>query len=265
MEQNDTVVVLGETGSGKTTRACLLPLRNPFATRARADTFPNRLAEIPHFLFRSNTPCSAPRVCITQPRRVAATSLAIRVSAEVGCALGREVGYTVRFDDKSTPGTRLKYMTDGALLAEMLADRDLDRYDIVVLDEAHERSLRTDMLMGFLKDLQKRRKEKVARFNEERAAGKGKEKGDDTTRDPTELKIVVMSATIDAKRFSEFFSKYVMFAVFCGLFRALTVVPVAAHPSSTCKGVSTPSRSSMRPNHNQITSTRLSRRSSKFT
>ncbi|GAA5869404.1 hypothetical protein JCM1840_005461 [Sporobolomyces johnsonii] len=188
VQENDTVVVLGETGSGKTT-------------------------QIPQFLMRSSVPCTAPRIVCTQPRRVAATSLASRVSAEVGCPLGGLVGYTVRFDDRSTQKTRLKYATDGALLAEMLGDRDLDAYDVVVLDEAHERSLRTDMLMGFLKEIQTRRKEKVKRWKEGNGAGKGKGKEEDgdedkkpDEREPTELKIVVMSATIDAKRFSDFFN-----------------------------------------------------------
>jgi len=139
------------------------------------------------------------------------------VSAETGCPLGSIVGYTVRFDDKSTSKTRLKYATDGALLAEMLSDQDLDNYDVVVLDEAHERSLRTDMLMGFLKDIQQRRKLKVEAFRSQQGKGKGKEvngEGEKKSiaapgrdREPTELKIVVMSATIDAKRFSAFFDK----------------------------------------------------------
>lgn len=124
------------------------------------------------------------------------------MAAEVGVALGKQVGYTVRFDDKSDSSTRLKYMTDGALLAEMLGDRDLDRYDVIVLDEAHERSLRTDMLMGFLKDIQARRRDKFR-------SSKGKAPAASDAREPTPLKIVVMSATIDAQRFSDFFDGYV--------------------------------------------------------
>ncbi|BGP20309.1 Salivary acidic proline-rich phosphoprotein 1/2 [Rhodosporidiobolus nylandii] len=192
IEENDTVIVLGETGSGKTT-------------------------QIPQFLLRSTTPCAYPRIVCTQPRRVAAISLAQRVAAEAGTYVGGTVGYTVRFDDRTSQNTRLKYATDGALLAELLGDKDLDAYDCVVLDEAHERSLRTDMLMGFLKDIQKRRKEKVKAWRAGGGKGKGreteegeKEKGrgkppKPEDREPTELKIVVMSATIDAERFSEFF------------------------------------------------------------
>ncbi|GAA5834456.1 hypothetical protein JCM11251_007013 [Rhodosporidiobolus azoricus] len=187
--ESDTVIVLGETGSGKTT-------------------------QIPQFLLHSSTPCPAPRVVCTQPRRVAAISLAARVAAEVGVQLGGLVGYTVRFDDNTSPRTRLKYATDGSLLAEMLSDRDLEAYDVVILDEAHERSLRTDMLMGFLKDIQKRRKEKVRAWKEERGMGgksevkgKGKAQEKSEERPPSELKIVVMSATIDAKGFSDFFDR----------------------------------------------------------
>ncbi|SCZ98073.1 BZ3500_MvSof-1268-A1-R1_Chr3-3g06556 [Microbotryum saponariae] len=180
LEQNDTVVILGETGSGKTT-------------------------QVPQFILNSSTPCASPRIAVTQPRRVAATSLASRVSAEIGCKLGGLVGYTVRFDDRSTPATRLKYMTDGALLAEMLGDQDLLRYDVVILDEAHERSLRTDMLLGFLKGIQKRRRERVMRWSKGKKKGKSGVGEEGEEKEPTELKIVVMSATIDAKRFSDFF------------------------------------------------------------
>ncbi|KAK4056479.1 Salivary acidic proline-rich phosphoprotein 1/2 [Microbotryomycetes sp. JL221] len=175
LETHDTIIVLGETGSGKTT-------------------------QIPHFIMRSNIPTSAPRVACTQPRRVATTSLAQRVAQEAGVELGKLVGYTVRFDDKSDKSTRLKYMTDGSLLAEMLEDRDLNRYDVIVLDEAHERSLRTDMLMGFLKSIQHRRK-----ANAIAAVATSTKPSNPHDRQPSELKIVVMSATIDAKRFSEFF------------------------------------------------------------
>ncbi|EMS21675.1 hypothetical protein NBRC10512_002503 [Rhodotorula toruloides] len=192
---NDTVIVLAETGSGKTT-------------------------QIPQYILRSDTPCSGPRIVCTQPRHVAAISLAQRVSAECGTQTGGLVGYTVRFDNKTSRTTRLTYATDGALLAEMLGDRDLEAYDVVVLDEAHERSLRTNMLMGFLKDIQKRRKERVRVWKAEQAKSKGKAKANGVVangeadgkkgtdeRDPTELKIVVMSATIDAKRFSDFFDR----------------------------------------------------------
>lgn len=221
IEENDTVIVLADTGSGKTTRASSLPPRRPERADFSSPRASSPAAEIPQFLVRSNIPCEAPRIVCTQPRRVAATSLAQRVSTEMGQHLGGLVGYTVRFDDRTSRGTRLKYATDGALLAEMLGDRDLDAYDVVVLDEAHERSLRTDMLMGFLKDIQLRRKDKYRAW---KAKAKGKARadvngdGDAPTlangkhaeeRDPTELKIVVMSATIDAKRFSEFFFKCV--------------------------------------------------------
>lgn len=118
------------------------------------------------------------------------------MSEEYGCALGSIVGYTVRFDDCSSPKTRLKYLTDGTLLQEILGDRLLECYDVVVIDEAHERTLRTDMILGFLKEIQAKRKELA------RSAEKGK---DGNPIGP--LKIVVMSATIDAERFSTFFDK----------------------------------------------------------
>ncbi|KAM0752482.1 P-loop containing nucleoside triphosphate hydrolase protein [Meredithblackwellia eburnea MCA 4105] len=181
IETNPTVVILAETGSGKTT-------------------------QVPQFILNSSISTQRPRVCVTQPRRVAATSLAQRVSAEVGCALGSLVGYTVRFDDNSNDKTRLKYMTDGSLLAEMLSDRDLDRYEVVILDEAHERSLRTDMLMGFLKQIQQRRQVKVDEWNKSQRKGKDSVPHE-SERHPTPLKIVIMSATIDAKRFSDFFNQ----------------------------------------------------------
>lgn len=115
----------------------------------------------------------------------------------MGCSLGGLVGYTVRFDDCSSPKSRLKYVTDGTLLQEMLEDPLLKRYDVVVIDEAHERTLRTDMILGFLKEIQKRRKS-MANADEEQAKS-GERVG--------VLKIAVMSATLDAQRFSKFYDE----------------------------------------------------------
>lgn len=277
MQKNDTVIVLADTGSGKTTRAH----SGSHLPHPQAD--PRAHTEIPQFLVRSSIPCDAPRIVCTQPRRVAATSLAKRVSDEMGTQLGGLVGYTVRFDDRSSRATRLKYATDGALLAEMLADRDLDKYDVVVLDEAHERSLRTDMLMGFLKDIQQRRKDKVRAFQADKGKGKARPSAQNgeaaattngangdkaaNSRDPTELKIVVMSATIDAKRFSDFFDKCGAFAV--GRFDDDELTPLtfatSAPPFSTSRGGNTRLQCITRPSRSQTSATRRSRPSSRFT
>lgn len=136
-------------------------------------------------------PCPKPRIAITQPRRVAAISLATRVAEEVGCQLGKLVGYSIRFEDMTASTTRLKYLTDGTLLQELLTDRALAAYDVVIVDEAHERTLRTDMLLGFLKRVQRERKAGAI------TAADGRKLGP--------LKIVIMSATLEAERFSKFF------------------------------------------------------------
>lgn len=94
---------------------------------------------------------------MTQPRRVAATSLAARVAIEQNTVLGGSVGYTVRFEDKSSAETRIKYVTDGMLVRELLSDPLLSRYSIIVVDEAHERTLRTDILIANLKTIQLQR------------------------------------------------------------------------------------------------------------
>jgi pre-mRNA-splicing factor ATP-dependent RNA helicase DHX15/PRP43 len=105
-------------------------------------------------------------------------SVAQRVADEMDVRLGEEVGYTIRFEDKSGPNTRLKYLTDGMLLRESMIDHNLTKYGAIILDEAHERTLSTDILFGLIKELIGRRKD---------------------------LKIVVMSATLNAERFREYF------------------------------------------------------------
>ncbi|GLB45540.1 putative P-loop containing nucleoside triphosphate hydrolase protein [Lyophyllum shimeji] len=153
--ENQIIVMVGETGSGKTT-------------------------QIPQFVAYSDLPHTRGKlVACTQPRRVAAMSVAKRVADEMDVQLGRQVGYSIRFEDMTEPGTTfLKYMTDGMLLREAMNDPDLTRYSTIILDEAHERTLATDILMGLLKSLAKRR---------------------------SDLKIIVMSATLDALKFQKYF------------------------------------------------------------
>ena len=122
----------------------------------------------------------------TQPRRVAAVSVAKRVAEEFGCALGEQVGYSIRFEDATSPQTIIKYMTDGMLMREYLADNDLSRYALLMLDEAHERTIHTDVLFGLLKDLCRRR---------------------------PDLKIIVTSATLDAEKFSKYFFDCPIFTI----------------------------------------------------
>lgn len=113
-------------------------------------------------------------ICCTQPRRVAALTVAKRVSEEMDVEFGEEVGYTIRFEDHTSDRTKLKYMTDGMLEREAMNDPLLSRYAIILLDEAHERTLATDIMMGLLKELLPKR---------------------------PDLKLIVMSATLDAGRF----------------------------------------------------------------
>jgi len=161
VSQNQIVVVEGETGSGKTT-------------------------QIPQFLVEAGYASQGEtQVVCTQPRRVAATSIAARVSDEMDVAMGSEVGYTIRFEDVSDPyRTVLKFLTDGMLLREAMSDPMLSHYSVIVLDEAHERTLSTDVIMGLLMEVIPKRK-------------KGSKHG--------ELKVIVMSATLDAKKFQSYF------------------------------------------------------------
>lgn len=170
IQKEPVVIFVGETGSGKTT-------------------------QIPQFLHEAGMTQEG-AIGITQPRRVAATSLATRVSEEAGCRLGGLVGYTVRFDDTSSPKTLIKYLTDGMLLREILSDPLLLRYRVIILDEAHERTIRTDVLFGMLKRIQQARQDK----SEETLSLNG-------TSRIHPLKIVVMSATMNAKKFSLYFNK----------------------------------------------------------
>ncbi|KAF9650365.1 P-loop containing nucleoside triphosphate hydrolase protein [Thelephora ganbajun] len=154
--KHQMIVIVGETGSGKTT-------------------------QIPQFVCYSDLPHAKGKlVACTQPRRVAAMSVAKRVADEMDVTLGKEVGYSIRFEDMTEPGTTfLKYMTDGMLLREAMNDPDLNRYSTIILDEAHERTLATDILMGLLKHVARRR---------------------------PELRLIIMSATLDAQKFQRYFS-----------------------------------------------------------
>lgn len=181
IQAHDCVVILGETGSGKTT-------------------------QIPQFIYEANI-CQEPLViAVTQPRRVAATSLAARVSMEQGTPLGDRVGYSVRFDDKTSDETRIKFMTDGMLDRELLGDPMLSRYGVIIVDEAHERTLRTDLLLTSLKTiLSTRNCSKAGQNGVGYINGVSSHKEDKGKRkELPPLKVIIMSATLDAQRFSDF-------------------------------------------------------------
>ncbi|TRY53918.1 hypothetical protein DNTS_033802, partial [Danionella cerebrum] len=155
VESFQTVVIVGETGSGKST-------------------------QIPQYLLEAGWAAEGKVIGVTQPRRVAATSVAARVAEERGAFLGHEVGYTIRFDDCSdSQATRIKFLTDGMLVREMMADPLLKKYSVLMLDEAHERTLNTDIVIGLLKKIQKKRRD---------------------------LRLIIASATLDAKKFQDFFN-----------------------------------------------------------
>ncbi|KAJ8487082.1 hypothetical protein ONZ51_g4424 [Trametes cubensis] len=169
--KNQIIVVVGETGSGKTTQ-----LTTPSTAVYRVTT-----RRIPQFVCYSDLPHTKGKmVACTQPRRVAAMSVAKRVADEMDVPFEKQVGYVIRFEDMTEPGTTfMKYMTDGMLLREAMNDHELSRYSTIILDEAHERTLATDILMGLLKGIARRR---------------------------FDLKIVIMSATLDAQKFQRYFS-----------------------------------------------------------
>uniref|UniRef100_A0A673J7X7 RNA helicase n=1 Tax=Sinocyclocheilus rhinocerous TaxID=307959 RepID=A0A673J7X7_9TELE len=160
IRDNNIVIVVGETGSGKTT-------------------------QLTQYLHEDGY-TSYGMVGCTQPRRVAAMSVAKRVSEEMNSNLGEEVGYAIRFEDCTSEKTVIKYMTDGILLRESLRESDLDHYSAVIMDEAHERSLNTDVLFGLLREVVSRR---------------------------SDLKLIVTSATMDSDKFAGFFGNVPIFHI----------------------------------------------------
>lgn len=160
VKDNQILIVVGETGSGKTTQLTQYLAEAGFANDGI--------------------------VGCTQPRRVAAISVAERVAEEVGCKVGEEVGYNVRFMDRTSPATRIKYMTDGMLQREILVDPDIRRYSCIMLDEAHERTISTDVLFALLKKAVKRR---------------------------PDLRVIVTSATLNADKFSNYFYGCPIFSI----------------------------------------------------
>ena len=161
VQDNKVLIVVGETGSGKTT-------------------------QIPQYLNEAGWG-KLGKVGCTQPRRVAAMSVAARVSQEMNVKLGQEVGYSIRFEDCTSESTVIKYMTDGMLLREFLTEPDLGSYSVMMIDEAHERTLHTDVLFGLVKD--------ISRF-----------RGDD-------FRLVISSATLDAEKFAEYFDDASIFMI----------------------------------------------------
>lgn len=166
LDENQTLVLVGETGSGKTTQIpqwCV-----EYCTKQAFD---------------GNHKLS---VACTQPRRVAAMSVAARVAEEMDVPLGDQVGYSIRFESRTSSKTLLKYLTDGMLLREAMNDSRLSQYGVIILDEVHERTLSTDILMGVLKKLIAKRKD---------------------------IKLVVMSATLDAGKFQTYFDNSPLLSV----------------------------------------------------
>uniref|UniRef100_A0A8C5CFV2 RNA helicase n=1 Tax=Gadus morhua TaxID=8049 RepID=A0A8C5CFV2_GADMO len=160
VHDNQILIVVGETGSGKTTQITQYLAEAGYTARGK--------------------------IGCTQPRRVAAMSVAKRVSEEYGCCLGQEVGYTIRFEDCTSPETVIKYMTHGMLQRECLLDPDMTLYSLIMLDEAHERTIHTDTLFGLLKKTILKRKD---------------------------LKLIVSSATLDAVKFSQYFFEAPIFTI----------------------------------------------------
>ncbi|KMT08916.1 hypothetical protein BVRB_6g136350 isoform A [Beta vulgaris subsp. vulgaris] len=192
VRNNHTLIIVGETGSGKTT-------------------------QLPQFLLKAGFCRQEKLIGVTQPRRVAAVTVAKRVAEECGVQLGQKVGYSVRFDDMTSGSTRIKYMTDGLLLREALLDPYLSKYSVIVVDEAHERTVHTDVLLGLLKNVQKARSQTANELVDQiKINNDTKLEKDNGTQMASPLKqcqgaklpplrLIIMSASLDARIFSEYF------------------------------------------------------------
>lgn len=158
------MIIIGETGSGKTT-------------------------QIPQLLLHSGIVGTSGCIGITQPRRVAAVSVAHRVAQEQAVGIGKLVGYCVRFEDVTSSQTRIKFLTDGMMVREAMTDEDLSDYSVIILDEVHERSVSTDVLLGVARRAQNIRKHKGL----------------------PPLKLIIMSATMDVDKFEKYYKAPVIY------------------------------------------------------
>jgi pre-mRNA-splicing factor ATP-dependent RNA helicase DHX16 len=161
VRDHQVLIIVGETGSGKTT-------------------------QLPQYLHEAGFTKGGMKIGCTQPRRVAAMSVAARVAEEMGVKVGNEVGYAIRFEDATSDKTVLKYMTDGMLLRELLTEPDLAQYSALMIDEAHERTVPTDIACGLLKDIARAR---------------------------PDLKLLISSATMDARKFQKYFDDAPIFNI----------------------------------------------------
>ena len=158
----NVIVIMGETGCGKTT-------------------------QVPKILYE-NCPLENKMICITQPRRIAAISISERVAQEMNTKIGDLVGYSVRFKEKMSKNTKIKFVTDGMLVRECILDKNLSKYKYIILDEIHERSIHTDILMMICKDLIINKKRK-------------------------DLKLIIMSATLNPKKYMDYFNTNILLKI----------------------------------------------------
>ena len=155
IKDKQILIIEGETGSGKTT-------------------------QIPQYLYENGFCDNNKKICVTQPRRVAAMSVASRVAYEMGVKCGHEVGYSIRFEENVSPMTKIIYMTDGIFLRYLLSDNLLNEFSVIMIDEAHERSIQTDIIFGIIKTLIEKRED---------------------------LRIIISSATLSTLKFKNYFSE----------------------------------------------------------